>query len=245
MTKKRRVLVIGGTSGVGEAVVHALFTEGSYSITVLGRNEDKLAMFKQMGINTIAFDLLSDSPLPSLNYDILCFSAGVGRFEAAEVTSDASIEQMLRTNVEVPIRWTREAIPWMKKNGGQLIYIGSQAGFVPTPKAATYAASKHALIGYTRALRMELKDDAIPVSVIHPGPINTPFIDAADATGTYKASLGRWLIEPEEVAKAVQQVIKRPKKEVHLPRIMKYSSKLYQLMPSFVERVGRSWFEKK
>ena len=72
----------------------------------------------------------------------------------------------------------------MERRKGHLIFLGSQAGKVATPKASIYAASKHAIIGYTNALRMEVAPFGIHVTTINPGPIDTPFLDIADETGT-------------------------------------------------------------
>ena len=77
----------------------------------------------------------------------------------------------------------------MERRSGHLIFLGSQAGKVATPKASIYAASKHAIIGYTNALRMEVAPFGIHVTTINPGPIDTPFLDLADETGTYRTRL--------------------------------------------------------
>ena len=65
----------------------------------------------------------------------------------------------------------------MERKKGHLIYLGSQAGKIATPKSSIYAASKHAIMGYTNAFRMELGPFGIHVTTINPGPIDTPFLD--------------------------------------------------------------------
>ena len=77
----------------------------------------------------------------------------------------------------------------MKHRGsGHFIFVASQAGKVATPKASVYAASKHAIIGFANAIRMELKEFGVSVTTINPGPIDTPFLDLADQTGNYRKS---------------------------------------------------------
>ena len=153
---------------------------------------------------------------------------------------------MLQVNVQAPMLLTKYIAENMKKqNYGQLIYIGSQAGKVATPKASVYAATKHAIIGYTNALRMELAPYHIGVTVIHPGPIDTPFIDHADQTATYKQAMKHVLLDPEKVADATIQSIGKNTREVNLPGYMGISSKLYALAPSIIEKLGKRFFNKK
>ena len=86
----------------------------------------------------------------------------------------------------------------MERKSGHLIFLGSQAGKVATPKASIYAASKHAIFGYANALRMEVAPFGIHVTTINPGPIDTPFLDLADETGNYRTSLGKHLLTVED-----------------------------------------------
>ncbi|MBF4500283.1 SDR family NAD(P)-dependent oxidoreductase [Savagea sp. SN6] len=244
MFEHKRVIIIGGTSGVGYAVAERL--RDQCQLLVLGRNEVRLSEMRACGYHVAAFDGLKDAWRDEWQADIVIFSAGCGFFEAAVDVTDAQIEQMCRTNIEMPMKLTsRIARHMIAQGGGQLLYIGSQAGKVATPKASVYAATKHALIGYTNALRMELAPHNVKVSVVHPGPIDTPFIDLADESGSYKQSLGRWLLSPEQVADAVIQIMRTRKRETNVPKAMFWSSKLYNLMPSLVETLGRSFFNKK
>ena len=90
-------------------------------------------------------------------------------------------------NVIAPMQLTKRLLPnMMARKSGHFIFLGSQAGKVATPKASVYAASKHAIFGYTNALRMEVAPFGIHVTTINPGPIDTPFLDLADKTGNYR-----------------------------------------------------------
>ncbi len=250
MNNNKTVLITGATSGVGYAITHKLLMEG-YTIWATGRNQSVLAELERHGAIIIQADLSQTEELDRIllaidTPDIVIFSAGVGTFAYTYEATDEDIENTMDVNVLVPMQLTRRLLPrMMAKNNGQLIYIGSQAGKVATPKASVYAASKHALIGYTNALRLELKDFNIPVTTIHPGPIDTPFLDLADETGDYRTSVHRHLLPVETVVNAICQAIKKPVREVNLPWYMGITSKLYALMPSFIERVGHKFFFKK
>ncbi|WP_156321172.1 SDR family NAD(P)-dependent oxidoreductase, partial [Bacillus sp. JCM 19041] len=126
-------------------------------------------------------------------------------------------EQIMRVNVLGMIALTRTVIPIMKeKQSGHIIQIGSQAGKLATAKASVYAASKHAVIGYSNALRLELKPFNIAVSTVNPGPIATPFLKQADPSGSYEAVIKKWLLDPKKVAERVVRLIETPKREVNM-----------------------------
>lgn len=252
MNKRKTVLVTGATSGVGYATAMRLLSDTDrYIVYATGRAPDKLWELQNEGAIAIPADVTNKDEMESLleqidSIDIVVFSAGVGHFEAAHLLSDDENRTMMDTNVLAPIELTKRILPQMMgRQEGHLIYIGSQAGKVATPKASVYAATKHALIGYTNALRLEVAQYGIHVSVIHPGPIDTPFIDMADKTGSYRSSLGRHLLQVSTVADAVVQTIGKPVREINLPGIMGLTSKLYALSPSLMEKVGHKYFFKK
>ena len=250
MSKRKTILITGATSGVGYETAVKLISEG-HRVQVTGRSAEALAKLAALGADVIQMDLtdigaadhlLREMIMP----DVIIFSAGVAKFALAHETEDQQLEQMFSVNVMAPIQFTQRIAPlWMERGTGHLIYIGSQAGKVATPKAAVYAATKHALIGYTDALRMELLQYGIDVSVIHPGPIDTAFLDKADDGGTYRKSVGKHLLTVEEVAEAVVKTVYKPKRQVDLPRVMGLTSKLHAIAPGFVERVGKPFFMKK
>ena len=250
MHKPKIALVTGATSGVGFQVAKDLHQKG-FVVYATGRSKEALQQLELQGIHTIEADLLKEdainlivSQCPSPN--IVIFSAGVGTFALAHETTDEQIEQMIRVNVTAPMKLTSRLLPNMiLQKSGHLIYIASQAGKIATPKASVYAASKHALLGYATATRMEVHAHNIHVNTINPGPIDSPFIDLADSTGTYKTSLKKFLLSVDEVSRATVDVINRPRREVNLPWYMGITSKLYGIAPGLIERVGKNFFMKK
>ncbi len=250
MHKPKTVLVTGATSGVGMQVAKDLHAKG-YSVYATGRSKEALLVLAELGIYTIEADLLIKDSLDQVFdqcpvLDVVIFSAGVGTFALAQDTTDEQIEQMMRVNVTAPMKLTRRILPRMiERKSGHLIYIASQAGKIATPKASVYAATKHALLGYANATRMEVQPHGIHVTTINPGPIDTPFLDLADSTGTYKMSLKKFLLSVDEVSNAVVRVMNRPVREVNLPWYMGISSKVYGMAPGMIERVARDFFTKK
>ncbi|MEK4092189.1 SDR family NAD(P)-dependent oxidoreductase [Viridibacillus sp. FSL H8-0110] len=250
MSKHKTILVTGATSGVGKCIVNILATEG-HTIIATGRSKEAWQSFTAPNIQMIQADLSTIEgnhalleKLPVI--DIAIFSAGVGTFAYATDLSDAEIEQMLHVNIQAPIILTKALSHQMiERKNGQFIFIGSQAGKVATPKASVYAATKHAIIGFTNALRMELAPFNVQVTTIHPGPIDTPFLDHADQTATYRDAMKNVLLTPEQVAEATVKTIGRNVREVNLPSYMAISSKLYAVAPSLVEKLGKRFFNKK
>lgn len=250
MNKRKSVVVTGATSGVGYALTKRLLQEG-HDVWATGRAPDKLWELQNAGAQTVPADLSNKEDVERLlaqigTPDIVIFSAGVGTFNYAHETSDESIESMMAVNVVAPMQLTKRLLPGMlERRQGHLIFLGSQAGKVATPKASIYAASKHAMIGYTNALRMEVAPFGIHVTTINPGPIDTPFLDLADDTGSYRTSLGRHLLAVEDVVDAVMKTVGHPVRDVDLPWYMGVTSKLHAVAPTLVERLGRKYFMKK
>ena len=246
----KTIFITGATSGIGRIITEKCIENG-YTVYATGRNESSLATLSIMGATVFQADLtkIEDidkvcQQLPVL--DIAIINAGVGTFENAFDLVDEDIDNMIDVNVKASIFLTnRLAKQMIERESGQFIFIGSQAGKVPTKKASVYAASKHAITGFVNGLRMELAPFNIQVTAIYPGPIDTPFLQKADATDTYRVAMQRFLLKPEKVAMEVMKTIEKPVREVNLPGIMAVTSKLYALAPTLVEKLGSGFFNKK
>ena len=247
---KKTIFVTGATSGIGLKITQVCIEKG-YTVYATGRNQAALNTLNNMGVKTIQADLriISDmkrvvSELPRI--DVAILNAGIGIFNNAFELSDDNIEDMIDVNVRAPIHLAKQIVPKMiEQNSGHLIFISSQAGKVPTRKASVYAATKHALSGFIDGLRLEVAPYNLKVTGIYPGPIDTPFLQKADATNAYRTSIKRFLLTPDEVANAVVKTIEKPVRAVNIPRIMGITSKLYAVAPTIVEKLGSSFFNKK
>jgi len=250
MMNKKTIFITGATSGLGLKITQLLVNEG-HRVIATGRNEVALSMLHKLGAEVIQADLTNVDEiekvcnhLPPL--DVAIFSAGVGKFGLGTELADRDIQQMIDVNITAPMLLAKRIGGQMSnRRQGQLIFIGSQAGKVATPKASVYAATKHAIVGYTNGLRMELAPFNVKVTAIHPGPIDTPFLDKADDSNMYRTSVKRILLKPETVAQATLQAIYKPIREINLPYYMGISSKLYALAPKLFETVGKRFFNKK
>ncbi|MFC7684838.1 SDR family NAD(P)-dependent oxidoreductase [Ureibacillus sp. GCM10028918] len=246
----KTVFITGATSGIGRIITELCIKKG-HIVYATGRNESSLVILSKMGANVLQGDLsnIQDinriyGELPSI--DIAIINAGVGFFENASDLSDEDVDNMIDINVKAPIYLTKRlANQMIQRETGHIIFIGSQAGKVPTKKASVYAASKHAITGFANGLRMELSPYNIHVTAVYPGPIDTPFLLKADSTNNYRESMKRFLLKPENVAKEVVKTIEKPVREVNLPRFMSVTSKLYAVAPRLIEKLGSGFFNKK
>ena len=247
---KRRIFITGATSGLGLFITDLCLKKG-YEVYATGRNQDILNELAEKGAQTFYADLKNlqeieriCSQLPSIDAAII--NAGVGIFESAYELSNEQIDDMLQINVRAPIVLSKLLLKEMiKKEKGHLIFIGSQAGKVATKKSSVYAASKHAITGFTNGLRMEVAPYHIKVTTVYPGPIDTPFLQKADRTDQYRHSVKNVLLNPEQVALKIVKAIEHPVREINLPKIMSITSKLYAVAPHLVEKLGHRFFNKK
>src|SRR5690606_37871009 len=100
-----------------------------------------------------------------------------------------------------------------------------------------YTATKHAVLGFTNSLRMELREKGIFVSSVNPGPIDTPFFSLADPSGGYVKNIGWFMMKPEYVVKQIIRVMEKKRAELDMPRTAAVGIKLYQLMPRTADRL--------
>ncbi len=258
--KGKTVLITGASSGLGENLANYAAESGA-NVILIARNAAKLSEISariksnfQVNASVYPLDvtdfLLMEQIMKEIlhddDIDVLINCAGFGLFETAENTPFETVSSMFDTNVLGLIRLTQLFIPHFKeKQNGHIVNIASQAGKIATPKSSAYAATKFAVLGYSNALRMELKADNIKVTTINPGPIATHFFDIADESGEYLKSVGFFVLKPEEVAKKTIRIIGKNRREVNLPFLMNLGTRIYQVIPSIVEFFGRNAFMKK
>lgn len=175
-------LVTGASSGIGEATAKKLATAG-YKVYGTSRRG---AQSGQQPFAMLPLDVTSDDSVETVakeliqregRIDLLVNNAGFGVAPAgAEESSIEQAKAIFETNFFGLIRMTRAVVPHMRRQGGgRIINIGSVLGFLPMPYAALYAATKHAIGGYSESLDHELRTRNIRVSVIEPAYTKTQF----------------------------------------------------------------------
>src|SRR5437660_8832591 len=178
----KTALVTGASSGIGEATATRLAMAG-YKVYGTSRRAAKVG---QRSFELLSLDVTSDESVEAAvkevlrlegRIDLLVNNAGFGIAPgAAEESSMGQARSIFETNFFGIVRMTRAVVPHMRRQGaGRIINIGSVLGFLPAPYMALYAATKHAVEGYSESLDHELRTRGIRVSVTEPAYTKTQF----------------------------------------------------------------------
>ncbi|MBO0866802.1 MAG: oxidoreductase, partial [Mycobacterium sp.] len=239
MTQRSPVVLVSGvSSGIGRAVASTLAANG-FEVFGTSRNPQRTEPIP--GVELVRLDVTDDASVTTAvstviqragRIDVLVNNAGFGVIGAAEETSIAQAQQLFDTNFFGLLRLTRAVLPYLRAQGsGRIINISSVLGFLPAPYGALYAASKHAVEGYSESLDHETREFGVRVSVVEPGYTNTSFeANAADADSpiegyaTIRAHVQRVLTEavhagddPAVVAQVVLKAVTARKPKLRYP----------------------------
>ena len=175
-------LVTGASSGIGEASAQRLSAAG-YKVYGTSRRADQTGQrsFEMLSLDVTSYVSVEAAVSEVIHregrIDLLVNNAGFGVAPAgAEESSIEQSQSVFDTNFFGIVRMTRAVTPHMRRQGsGRIINIGSVLGVLPMPYMAIYAASKHAIEGYSESLDHELRTRGIRVSVIQPAYTKTKF----------------------------------------------------------------------
>ena len=218
----KRALVTGGGRGIGAAVARELAAAGA-RVVVCGRKLAELeALARAIDGEVAIVDLLdraaTDAMLAQVGtVDILVNNAGVAESAPLAETTDALFDRIVELDATSPFRVTRALVPAMiAAKWGRVVNIASNAGVSGYAYTAAYCAAKHAMVGWTRALAIDLARTGVTINALCPGWVETAMSDEAvariaDKTGRSLAdakkaleamSPQRRMIQPAEVAHA-------------------------------------------
>lgn len=226
---RRRVLVTGASSGVGQAVAGHLLARG-YEVWGTSRRVERLSHLP--GLHPVLLDLADKASVQSAadavgrdgGVDVLVNNAGSGWLGPLEHADDTVLEAQFRVLVLGPAQLTRALLPDLRRRHGLVINVTSQGGQVPVPFMGPYSAAKAALSVLTDVWQMELPRGDVAFVDIQPGDLRTAFNDSLhcerwSGDERYGAPLSRaWAVldkgvrdgpRPEVVARAVERFIVR------------------------------------
>ncbi|USI74838.1 SDR family NAD(P)-dependent oxidoreductase [Sphingomonas morindae] len=225
-------LITGGDNGIGLALARE-FADHGYDLLIAGETESHVAdaahSLSQNGarIETFAGDLGRADQVDALietvrrigrPLDIACVNAGIGLGGAFIDTDLATELQMIDLNVRGAVQLSKALVKDMVARGeGQLLFTSSIAATMPDPFEAVYGATKVFLRWFGEALRNELKDSGVGVTVLMPGVTDTNFFNRADMLDT-RAGASESKDDPADVARAAFAALRADKDKV-LPKL--------------------------
>ena len=213
----RTVLLTGATGGIGHAIARAVVARGG-SLVLTGRRADVLEpLAAETGGRAIACDLSRREDLAGLldeagAVDVLVANAALPGSGLLTSFSEAEIDAALDVNLRAPMVLARRlAEPMATRRSGHMVFVSSLAGKAASGGGAVYSATKFGLRGFALALREDLRDDGVGVSVVFPG-----FIRDGGMFHEAGVRLPRFVgtKSPDEVAAGVVTAIERNRPEV-------------------------------
>lgn len=256
------VLVVGASSGLGSEIAYAAAKEQA-TVIVCARRVDLLAEVKEKceslaGRAAYAFPMDVTQPTSiEQTYDditsqvgtvdVLVNCAGFGLFKEFLDFEMSVAERMFNVNVLGTMYVSQKFALQMAERGrgGHIINIASQAGKTATVKSSIYAATKFAVIGFSNALRLELKPLGIQVTTVNPGPIATDFFEIADESGEYLTSMAAFVLQPQPLAERIVKSFLTKRREINAPFVMDVASKAYMLFPHIGDYLTGTIFNNK
>lgn len=251
----KKVIITGGSSGIGKALAHGFLSHGAHVVIVSDRMDGlqrALEEFETEGLraNALPCDLAKGEEIVSLvgrvvrefgAPDIIVNNAGFAVYRTFEQSSLDEINRLIEVNLLASLRLTRCFLPELiQRRSGIIVNMASVAGTMVITPNATYCTAKHGLVSWSECLRYELARFNIHVNVICPGRVLTPFFDhetfrlrePRPETG-YTLSLSR-------VVEGTLEGIVKNRFMTYIPRTLGILSWLKRALPFIVNPVYRN-----
>lgn len=225
----KTVLITGATSGIGLALSNHYITRGE-KVIVCGRNKSKLDQFADRAYKTCLFDVTIKEQIEQATatiepFDMLILNAGDCRYiDDAKRFDGALFSDVITTNL-LSLGWLLQYLLPKVKKGGQVVFVSSSATILPFPRSEAYGASKAGVDYLANSLRLDLINEDIDVTLVHPGFVKTQLTDK----NTFEMP---FLITSEEAAQRIIKGVDQRKRYLHFPKRLTLLLKFISLLPT-------------
>lgn len=233
----RKVLITGGSSGIGAATARAFAARG-FPVAIAGRDETALrTVADDTGGVSIPGDL-RDPGVPRKiieiaaqalgGLDVVVSNAGIGWCGTFAAMAEEEIDDLLDVNLRAAAHLTRQSLPHLRPGRGHLVFVGSIAGLVGVTGEAWYSATKAGLTTLAGVLRTELKSDGIGVTLVSPGVVDTAYFERRNQP--YQRHYPR-PVSAQVVADLIVDAVERSREEVIVPGWLSLPARLKVSFP--------------
>ena len=244
--EKRKVLITGGSSGIGAATAEEFAARG-FLVAVTGRDSRALDHVARVtGGVSIPGDLrepgcprrVVDAAAVALGgLDVVVSNAGVGWAGPFTEMTDEEMDELLDVNLRAPAHVAHASLAHLRPETGHLVFVGSIAGLLGVAEETWYSATKAGLGMLADVLRAELRAEHIGLSLVIPGVVDTPYFDRRKVP--YQRRYPR-LIPAQVVATAIADAVEQRRDTVVVPEWLGWPARLKGAFPGLYRRLERS-----
>ncbi len=257
------VLITGASQGSGKATALRFAREG-YDVVLAARQAERLEMVAQ-AVETLgrkALAIPTDVSDPDqvqilvgraldvyVQIDVLVNNAGICLSGPIDQTSLNDWQRIMAINFFGYVHTIAALLPhFLARGAGTIVNVGSFGGKMPLPHMSAYCASKYAVVGLTESMRLELAPRGIHVAIVHPGVVNSSFMERAIFVGKDESHIearrrqmrqslqSAWVSQPEDIADAIWRAVRDRRSEIIVgPALL--ATEAYRLFPDLVKGV--------
>jgi short-subunit dehydrogenase len=249
------IVITGASSGIGLATAESAAQQGAKLVLAArsGQTLDEVCQrIKSAGGQAIyvvadvakrdQVDHVAEAALQKFGrIDTWINDAGLSIYGRLDETQEEDARRLFDTNFWGVVNGSLAALPYLKINGGALINVGSEVSDAVVPLQGMYSASKHAVKGFTDALRVEIEElDEAPVSItlIQPTAVDTPFPQHARNYMDQEPKLPTPMIEPQKVAEAILKAAVKPERDVKVGAMSKLNTMTAKIAPGLGDKMS-------
>jgi short-subunit dehydrogenase len=249
------IVITGASSGIGLATAESAAKQGA-KLVLAARSAQTLQQIVQQinsnggqAIHVVAdvgdraqVEKIAQAAIQKFGrIDTWINDAGVSIYGRLDEVSEKDNRRLFDTNFWGVVNGSLVALPHLLKQGGALINVGSEVSDAVVPLQGMYSASKHAVKGFTDALRVEIEEvDKAPVSItlIQPTAVDTPYPQHAKNYMAQEPQLPTPMIEPEKVAEAILKAAVKPERDIKVGSMSKLNTTISKVAPSLGDKMS-------